>query len=178
MGKKTTMQPPETRHASGGVAMSTLQIVILVGALAIGVIWAAIWAYRGWSNGRRAASEAADRAGVLYTVRCEKCGNQRQAPYSEVTAHAMSKEKSVSTKAGMGLFEVGGTYYEQFSKKMMCPRCGKETWHQLVDYHGNDAQSLANTGAAIGPILVGTAIGLAGLTAVCLLALYLITTML
>ena len=146
--------------------MTAPQIVLIVVAVAAGLAWLVFWVRRGLRHGRAAASRAADRAGFLYTVRCEKCGNERQARYEEVTAHAMSKSRGVSTNAQVGPIGVGGTRYTSFSKKMRCPQCGRETWHQVLNYNGHDEQAWANTANGLGPVILNGAIGLVGMTAI------------
>lgn len=148
--------------------MTTSQIVSLVVAFAVGLAWLVFWARRGFARGRAAASEAADREGFLYHVRCEECGAERQATYAEVTATAMSKSRGVSMDAQVGPVGVGTTHYDSFSKKLLCPHCGKRTWHQILNYNGHDAQAWKNTANGIGPLLVNGIIGLAGMTAIVL----------
>lgn len=146
--------------------MSLAQIVSLVVALAVGLVWLILWVRRGLAQGRAAASEAADRAGFLYQVRCEKCGNEREATYAEVMATAMSKSKGVTAEAQAGPIGAGATHYTYFAKKLTCPRCGRKTWHQILNYNGHDAQAVRNTASATVPLLINGAIGLAGLTAI------------
>ena len=149
--------------------MTSTQITALIAllvALAIGIVWLIFWVHRGLVKGRAAAAQAADREGFFYQVRCEECGNERQASYAEATQGAMNKSKGVTAEAQVGLFDAGGTHYTSFSKKMLCPQCGRKTWQQLLNYNGHDAQALKNTANSIGPILINGAIGLVGLTAI------------
>ena len=148
--------------------MTVSQIVSLIVAFAIGLVWLIFWAHRGLVRGRAAASRAADRDGFFYQVKCEKCGAERQATYAEVTETAMSKSKSVSVEGQVGLLEAGGTHYTSFSKKLFCPQCGKKTWHQLLNYNGHDEQAFKNTANSIVPIVGNGIIGLVGLSGIVL----------
>ncbi len=146
--------------------MTTVQIISLVVALAVGVGWLVFWIHRGLVQGRAAASRAADRAGFLYHVRCEECGTERQATYAEVTATAMSRSTGYSADAQAGPVGLGATHYTSFSKKLVCPHCGRETWHQILNYNGHDDQAWKNTANSIGPLILNGAIGLVGMTAI------------
>ncbi len=146
--------------------MTPVRIVPLIVALAVGLVWLIVWVRRGLAQGRAAASEAADRAGFRYQVRCEKCGSEHEATYAEVTATAMSKSKEVSANAQAGPIGAGATHYTYFAKKLTCPRCGRKTWHQILNYNGHDEQAWKNTANSTGPVLANAAIGLLGMTAI------------
>lgn len=74
--------------------------------------------------------------GIVYHIKCDKCGNERESDFVELTKHKMSKTRSRTVNANVGgVVGVGVTHYDYFGKKCYCETCGKNTWHDVLNYN-------------------------------------------
>ena len=80
--------------------------------------------------------------GVVYHIKCEKCEQEREATYDEITQTKFAKTKKETVTVNTGnAAGVGRAINRNFAKKCNCQNCGKKTWHEITDYYDHAGEN-------------------------------------
>jgi len=71
---------------------------------------------------------------TIFTIKCEKCGNEKQIGMKDINYFGFHKSKSTTVSANIGLVGASYTKYSYFAKKFYCDKCGKKTWQEVENY--------------------------------------------
>lgn len=81
----------------------------------------------------RAARRSTAVSGCVGRVRCEHCGAEYEVDASELTRMGFSKSLSVTKTRREGAVLVDEPHYLRYSKKLLCPHCGRTAYAQVLN---------------------------------------------
>lgn len=81
----------------------------------------------------RAARRSMAASGCVGRVRCEHCGAEYEVDASELTRMGFSKSLSVTKTRREGAVLVDEPHYLRYSKKLLCPHCGRTAYAQVLN---------------------------------------------
>lgn len=81
----------------------------------------------------RAARRSTAASGCVGRVRCEHCGAEYEVDASELTRMGFSKSLSVTKTRREGAVLVDEPHYLRYSKKLLCPHCGRTAYAQVLN---------------------------------------------
>lgn len=101
---------------------------------------------------RRTLAEV-DASGLVYRMRCERCGVEFDLAPRDFARPGMRRARSTTRTRVKGAALVNQPRYRYVAKRLACPACGERTWCENLN--ANDAQdavapiALRNFGGAL-----------------------------
>lgn len=101
---------------------------------------------------RRTLAEV-DASGLVYRMRCERCGAEFDLAPRDFARLGMRRARSTTRTRVKGAALVSQPRYRYVAKRLACPACGERTWCENLN--ANDAQdavapiALRNFGGAL-----------------------------
>lgn len=101
---------------------------------------------------RRTLAEV-DASGLVYRMRCERCGAEFDLAPRDFARPGMRRARSTTRTRVKGAALVSQPRYRYVAKRLACPACGERTWCENLN--ANDAQdavapiALRNFGGAL-----------------------------
>ena len=124
-------------------------IAILACAVAMVALLVAAW--------RRTLAEV-DASGLVYRMRCERCGAEFDLTPREFARPGMRRSRSTARTRVKGVALVSQPHFRYVAKRLACPACGERTWCENLN--ANEARdvvnpiALRNFGAALAVLVV------------------------
>ena len=109
-------------------------VLLVMGAVLLG--WVVFCGVQYVRQSRRAMAGAHL---VAHAV-CGECGSRFDVDSSELAKTFMSRSRSVTRTKVHGAALVNEPRYSSFSKKVRCPRCGREIWANVENVNELNAQ--------------------------------------
>ena len=119
-------------------------LAILACCVAMGALLVAAW--------RRTLAEV-DASGLVYRMRCERCGTEFDLAPRDFARSGMRRVRSTSKTRAKGVALVDQPHYGFVAKRFVCPTCGERAWCENLN--ANEARkaiapiALRNFGAAL-----------------------------
>lgn len=119
-------------------------LVILACCVAMVALFVAAW--------RRTLAEV-DASGLVYRMRCERCGAEFDLAPRDFARPGMRRARSTTRTRAKGVALVSQPRYHYVAKRLACPACGEKTWCENLN--ANEAQdsvtpiALRNFGGAL-----------------------------
>ena len=101
---------------------------------------------------RRTLAEV-DASGLVYRMRCERCGTEFDLAPRDFARPGMRRARSTTRTRVKGVALVSQPRYRYVAKRLACPACGERTWCENLN--ANEAQdavtpiALRNFGGAL-----------------------------
>lgn len=101
---------------------------------------------------RRTLAEV-DASGLVYRMRCERCGAEFDLAPRDFARPGMRRARSTTRTRVKGVALVSQPRYRYVAKRLACPACGERTWCENLN--ANEAQdavapiALRNFGGAL-----------------------------
>ena len=119
-------------------------LVILACCVAMVALFVAAW--------RRTLAEV-DASGLVYRMRCERCGAEFDLAPRDFARPGMRRARSTTRTRAKGVALVSQPRYRYVAKRLACPACGEKAWCENLN--ANEAQdsvtpiALRNFGGAL-----------------------------
>lgn len=119
-------------------------LVILACCVAMVALFVAAW--------RRTLAEV-DASGLVYRMRCERCGAEFDLAPRDFARPGMRRARSTTRTRAKGVALVSQPRYRYVAKRLDCPACGEKAWCENLN--ANEAQdaftpiALRNFGGAL-----------------------------
>lgn len=119
-------------------------LVILACCVAMVALFVAAW--------RRTLAEV-DASGLVYRMRCERCGAEFDLAPRDFARPGMRRARSITRTRAKGVALVSQPRYRYVAKRLACPACGEKAWCENLN--ANEAQdavtpiALRNFGGAL-----------------------------
>ena len=108
---------------------------------------------------RRTLAEV-DASGLVYRMRCERCGTEFDLAPRDFARPGMRRARSTTRTRAKGVALVSQPRYHYVAKRFACPACGEKTWCENLN--ANEAQDVVTPialrnfgGALLSMVVVG-----------------------